>query len=180
MLLTENEMLFEWALRRHAVDLRYDAEITRPEGSPDIDIMLREMRDWYHKMLMTADTDILYVYDLSNSFYPAPTSTVGLYVIRLPEEFLRLVDLEIETSAGVRKVRIVDPDSRIGIFQRNPLTMAGPFTPVAYTPKPGKGNLNLFVNDRVAPKTFSFKAITLPPEGKYAVTEALLCLIPRL
>jgi len=178
MLLTENEMLVRWALRHHVADIRHDAGITRPEGSPDAEIMLVEMRAWYFNLLMTADPSVLHVYELCNAVVLNPTPTTGLYDIELPEEFLRLVGLEVETSAGRRNVRVVDPDSRIGILQNNPRTMAGPCSPVAYAPQPGSNALHLFVNDKRQPRIKSFRAITVPPEGSYAITEAALALMP--
>lgn len=178
MLITEEKMLEIWALRRHSTDIRNDSALSRPEGSPDLAIMRQEMRAWYFNLLATAPAEILHVYELKGSFGIEPTPDEGQYAVTLPEEFLRLESLVIRTSAGERQVRLVQPDSRTGLFQRNPRTMAGPCVPVAYIPAPGAGKLRIFCKDIKAPEIVSLRAITLPPEGKYAITEAALATIP--
>lgn len=170
-------MLEKWALLRHCTDLRNDVVLSRPAGSPDIDIMRQEMKAWYFHLLATAQPEILHISQIYNAVSLIPTSAPGLYFITLPEEFLRLIDLDVETSAGRRRVKVIESNSREAVLQNNPRTMAGPHCPVAFRPVAGDSTMLLFDNDRRAPKLVSLRAVTTPPEGTYPITEAALSLI---
>lgn len=174
MLLTEQEMLYKWALMRHNTDLRNDLTVTRPDGSPDIEIMREEMNVWYHTLLTEAPLEILHISQIANALSVIPTSATGIYIIDMPGEFLRFVDMEIETSAGRRRVNVVAPESRTAALQNNPRTMGGAYSPVAVRPLSGESAFHLYVNDSRAPRLLSFRAVTVPPKGTYVLTEAAL------
>ena len=178
MLITHSRFLEIWALRRYGSDIRLNASVTRPPDSPDERLMALEMQQWYDHLLATAPLSLLETTDIAPDSAVAATSSPGIFRLNL-NPFVRICSLTVETSAGIRDVRLVEPDSPIARLQNNPMTMAGPLSPVVILPRADEQTLLLYCRSQeTPPKLLSAIVVERPPEGFYRITDRALARIP--
>lgn len=130
MILTEEEMINVWLLRKGFEPLRSDCRITRSDGADLREIARLQLRQWYLNLLLTADPDILIPHQFSLSRLVSCRETpYGSLSVTLPADVLRIID--IRHSALPAPTRIVEADSELARKQFNPFSAAGPTAPVA-------------------------------------------------
>lgn len=186
MTYTEEDLLRIWALRRHCIDTRLDMTVTRPAGSPDIEIMKEEMKAWYNDIIISAPLNYLDPEDLAPQCTISPEDpAIGIYSITVPKHTVRFAGLQIRTSFGIRPVRIVMEGSVDALLQLNRHSMAGARFPIAVEPPVGSRTMILYAKEPIVSKTpelVYFPGIRNSPDSvAYPyLTPATLSLIPKL
>lgn len=172
IILSSEEMLAQWKLRRGFEPLRNDCVITRTDGV-DLDQLLRlEMRDWYLKLLNTAPLEMLSTTNIANDIVVLiGNDNVG--TITLPENCRRIVELQLDGWS--RPAKIIDnPFCQEAILQDNPYSRGGNEQPIAIK----HGNrLYIYSLSSSTPKIVKAIAVMEPSNGTYEMDESALALI---
>lgn len=128
MVLSENQMIDLWLLRKGFEPLREDCRIERSDGADLRSLARTECRLWYENLLLSAPREALVVNDCSADAVLA-TTTSGSILLHLPADCVRVFDVKLRGWDA--PARIVPADSPEARRQRNSYAAAGPARPVA-------------------------------------------------
>lgn len=176
IMLSSDEMLAQWKLRRGFAPLRTDCEITRSDGI-DLDALLRlEMRDWYLNLLDTAPMELLAPENIAGDIALMPQADNSATVI-LPENCRRLVGFKLKEWKRSAKI-ITDPYSHEAQMQSNPYCRGGCENPIVVL----HGNrLYVYSLSPLTSHVIDFAtAIMEPTDGGYLMDEAALKTISNI
>ena len=172
IVLSSEEMLAQWKLRRGFEPLRNDCVITRNDGV-DLDQLLRlEMRDWYLNLLNTAPLNMLSTTNIANDIAIVKGGdNVG--TITLPENCRRIVELQLEGWSRQAKI-LDDPFCQEALLQDNPYSRGGCEQPIAIK----HGNRpHVYSLPSSTPKIVKAIAVMEPADGSYEMDESALSTI---
>lgn len=207
--LTKEEMAAEWR-RRQGIVTDFGGAAVSVSPSPDYDALLdSNIRAWYERLLLTADTHLLPVEELKDEVKRVWQSGPGALTLEYPERGVRPVSVWMDGWAMPVAV-FHSPLSARARLQEDALLRATPAAPVVVlnadrtlalwgaldvTPMPVPW---LTVEDRaeaamqaadvaepkpVAPalqrRVVSLKMVARPADGSFTIDESLLNTIPR-
>jgi hypothetical protein len=130
MILTEEEMVSQWLLRKGYEPLRSDCTITRSDGNDLQALAALECHIWYEKLLTEAPIELLVPHDLAKSKEVKSTMTLAdSIMVTLPANCVRPVAVKL--GSWLAPARIVTPDSPLARRQYAPFSAAGITNPVA-------------------------------------------------
>lgn len=166
--LSPEEMLRIWKLRRYHEPLRADCEVTRTDGL-DLDrLQTMEMREWYLKLLDTAETGLLEVTDIAKDV-ALKRRRDGSATITLPEECRRVIEVSLE--GWHQPARLTTPGSRLASLQQSEFSRGGAAEPVAVM---HTGYIHLYSPTPETAAISTLKCIREPLNGEYVMDELLL------
>lgn len=130
MLLTEEEMIRLWLLRKGYEPLRSDCRIERSDGADLDSIARQECRLWMEQLLAEGDPSLLVLHDVAKESSPALSiSSASAIVVRLPENCVRPIAVKLQS--WLSPATIVKPDSPLARRQFTPFVAGGVANPVA-------------------------------------------------
>lgn len=168
MRLSPEEMLRIWKLRRYHEPLRADCEVTRTDGL-DLDrLQTMELREWYLKLLDTAEPELLEVKDIAKDV-ALKRRPDGSATIMLPEECRRVIEVSLE---GWRQpARLTTQGSALAQLQQSEFSRGGTMEPVAVV---HSGYIHLYSPPSGTAVIGTLKCISEPLNGEYVMDELLL------
>lgn len=128
MVLSENEMIDLWLLRKGFEPLREDCRILRSDGADLRELARTECRLWYENLLLNGPREALEATDCSPGLSLSATPS-GSILVKLPANSVRVLDVKLKSWDA--PARILPWDSPEARRQRNRYFAAGPSRPVA-------------------------------------------------
>lgn len=162
MIFTADDLISEWKMRRLLEPQRLDASLRRRDAI-DLDAYVARCVDrWYRDLLSTAPASLLVLHDIAPRLVPAGFPRGGGRSYALPDDCLRLVEIEVSPSSP--PALIAEAGSPLALRQGCPFSCGGPAQPVAVV---ASGRFTLYGLPAGAEAPSRVLAVLSTPEGIY-------------